>query len=1040
MNAMVWAIANLRTLGDFDAFVLGDRVWRSRASCDQAARMAAGLVAMDVAPGDRVLLWLPNGPELTMAWRAVLHAGAVAVLAHHDAPLRRIEDLAADTAPTAIVTSTSRLPPDAIVPTVRHRIQTEPDEERPGWRTIERMFTEHEPLAEPVPRLDRDVATIVYTSGTTGTPKGIVTRHGALTNLLKSRRRRFERWRRPVRNLAVLPMSSAFGSPALYEGLGRKSTLYFLDRFDPQRVLETIENRRIRSVVLVPTMCEAILAVPNASDFDLSSLHTVLCGGAQVTPDLMQRFREVFGIRILVAYGMSGIGGVSRLGSSSKPGSVGQLASGLKARVIDAEGREVPAGEVGELVIRRRGGSAVEYWNPDLSVTSLTDSEGWLRTGDLVRVDPDGEMYVAGRGDDLIIQGGHKIHARTVAELVERLAGIRECAVVGVPSDYFGQEAVACVALQDGARLTARDIIAHCKDNLEARAVPRSVWFVDALPRNESGKVMGHALLASIRAARGSVFDTDLVRRLANEPAATCSKVLQREVRRLLGEVVCATDRMDATSVATFRDMGLDSLGAVELVHGLSLAIGRPVPETLTYTHPTIDAACAFIQELLGFEPMAAHETSVAIPPPPAGAEAIRLEQFITAGDLDVARRAAPAPRPARDAQVVFLTGANGFLGRFLTLEILRRIPGEGGKLYCLVRAPNPTAALERLRTAYASDPNLLALFERLSSNGRLAVLGGDLTQPRFGLSEADYARLCGEVDCIVHNGAMVDHVLGFPELFAPNVLGTVEIIRLALEQRRKSINYVSTIAVASIAGKASSPAYTGVAAGYCSSKWASERLLKDLRGRIDIPVRIYRPSQILAHSEYRGQINVQDAFTRLFQGIITTALAPGSFYVGKRRRKDTPFDGLPVDVVARSIAVLSMAGDLDRPGWIEYHVVNPHREVDLDTIIDWVETAGYPLGRIEDYSAWYQAFRNRLSTLERSKRRQSLLPLIHAWKHPMRHAGARYDTTSLHGHLAQLAGRDASEDLADMPSINEPFVHKCLMDMCALGLIDPAR
>jgi fatty acid CoA ligase FadD9 len=188
--------------------------------------------------------------------------------------------------------------------------------------------------------------------------------------------------------------------------------------------------------------------------------------------------------------------------------------------------------------------------------------------------------------------------------------------------------------------------------------------------------------------------------------------------------------------------------------------------------------------------------------------------------------------------------------------------------------------------------------------------------------------------------------------------------------------------------------------------------------------VRIYRPSWIMAHREYPGQINTQDAFTRLLQGIVTTSLAPRSFYARGRSAAGAHHDGLPVDVVARSIAALAMAG-ADRPGSVGYHVVNPHRDVSLDAIVDWVKSAGYRVEQVDDYAAWFQAFRSRLGSLSRSRKLHSPLPLIHTWERPRGDAG--------------VLEHETAGALSEIPGINEAFIHKCLKDMCALGLIDPA-
>jgi fatty acid CoA ligase FadD9 len=1034
MNAMRWADRNLKTLGDFDAFVAGDRAWRSRAVHDQTVRMAAGLTAMGVAPGDRVLLCLPNGPELAISWRAVLWTGGIPVVAHHDSPSRRIEQLAAEVEPVAVVASATHAEAGIEAPTLRHHIHTGGEGELPGWASLARI-AERSALIEPVPRSDDDVAVVQYTSGSTGTPKGVVMRHGTLATTLRGLRKRFARWRQPVRHLSVLPMSSSAGSFSLFEGLGRRCTHYVLDRFDPEQVLEAIARHRIERTSLVPTMCEAILAVPNLQRFDVSSLRTVISSGAIVSADLIERFEAAFGIRLSVVYGMTGVGGVSQSSSDSKPGSVGRPFRDLRPKVVDPQGRTLAPGEVGELMLFTRKNKAVEYWNRDASPSTAADAEGWYRTGDLARFDADGEMYVVGRSDDLVIQGGHNIRGRSVAEVVERLAGVRECAVVGVPNDFLGQELVACVVLREGAELTAGDIIAHCRKHLEVLAVPTSVWFVEALPRNESGKVKSFELRDAITAARGAVHETGLVRRLAAAAPSDRHDLLRREVERILATVLREAGSLPVATEGTFHDMGLDSLGAVELTHVLSEAIGRPVPPTLTYSHPTVDAACTLLLQLMGWL-ASSRFASADRAMPETDIEQPRIEAFLSSAELDAARGLMSAHGHGGPAKSVLLTGANGFLGRFIALEVLSHLP-PGARLYCLVRSQSSSQSLARLRDALGSDSSFQRSVNTQLESGRLVMLAGDLTRPRFGLAEDVYEGLCGEVDCIIHNAALVDHVLGYRELFAPNVLGTVEIIRLALARQIKPINYVSTVAARQPDWKRSGHWRVEPAAGYAASKWASETLVSELHARCSVPVRIYRPSHIMAHSEAPGQINAEDTLTRLLHGIVTTALAPRSFYASGRSAEGAYYDGLPADTVARSIAALSIAGPIDRAGRAEYNIVNPHRDVSLDAIADWVQSAGYKVERIDDYDAWYPAFKSRLNSLGRTQRQRSLLPLIHAWKE-QRGAGAgqRYDTTSYSEHLAQIALEPAIE----APRITEAFIHKCLKDMQMLGLIGAAR
>lgn len=1021
MNAMASADRSLAALGDFDAFVLRGLTWRAKTIHDHAMRVAAGLCALGTLPGDRVLLWLPNSPELVIAWRAVLRAGGVPVVVHHDSPPARVEQLAAETRPAALIAAATHATAELDAATVRCKILAGSARAGDGWIELAHLAGTDPPLVTPVPRADDDIALLQYTSGSTGTPVGIITRHSALGARIRARRKRFPRWRRTVRVLSVLPMSGAMGSAALSEGLSRKCTHYLIDGFDPERVLKAIEQHKIERTALVPAMCQALLAVPDLHRFDLSSLRTVVCGGAVVPAALVERFQAAFGIRLEISYGMTGIGGVSFSTPRSKPGSAGRLAPHLRARIVDAQGRTLPAGEVGELWLSLNEKNAIEYWNRDGTAAADAVQDGWYRTGDLARIAADGDLWVVGRSDDLIIQGGHNVHAHAVAEIIERLPEVRECAVVGVPSDFLGQEVVACVALRAHAELSAEQILAHCRAHLDALAVPTAIRFVAALPRNESGKVRSPELRRAIAAARGIVRETGLVRKLRSAPPAERREILRQEIGRLVAALLAAAGRRPPAEGQSFHDMGLDSLAAVELTYALSDAIGRPVPATITYSHPTVDLVCGGLMALMGWATGPGAAPAAIEIAPRVDLANPQLDAFLTPAEL-AAAQALPAP-VAGPPKVLFLTGASGFLGRFIALDLLARLPPDG-RVYCLVRSANAAAARERLCDAFRLDPDLHTRIGRDLERGRLIVLAGDLTRPRLGLSEEDYDRLCDEVECIVHAGARVDHVLGDEALFAPNVLGTVEIVRLALARRIKPIDYVSTLATLRPERKRPDGASGQTADGYVRTKRASELLLKELHERCGVPVRVYRPCQIMAHRLAAGQINPEDTLTRLLHGIVTTGVAPKSFYAATPTRAF--YDGLPVDFVAQAIACLSMAGPY-WPQYAEFNIANPHREGSLDTITDWVRSAGHPVERIDDYRAWHAAFKSRLNALSRRQRERSLLPLIHAWENP-REAGARapYDMANTQQYLAQM----------EFPAVTEAFVHKCLDDMRRLNLI----
>ncbi len=361
--------------------------------------------------------------------------------------------------------------------------------------------------------------------------------------------------------------------------------------------------------------------------------------------------------------------------------------------------------------------------------------------------------------------------------------------------------------------------------------------------------------------------------------------------------------------------------------------------------------------------------------------------------------------------------------------------------MVALVRAPDDAGARERLAAAYVGvDPTLPARFAALAADGRLEVLAADLIAPRLGLSADRWERLAGEVDLIVHNGALVNHAFSYPQLFEPNVLGTVEIIRLALRSRVARVSFVSSVGVAAGLARTTPvrededaaslwrrrPIDSGYAVGYGTSKWADEILLRDLEARAGVPVAVFRCSMIMPPTAYIGQVNAGDFLTRLLHGVIVTGLAPRSFYA--EGSGPHHFDGLPVDFVARSIAAITQ--DDPRPGYGICHVVNGRASgPSLDTWIDWVKQAGYHVERIDDHATWWRRFREKLLALDPMEQHRSPLAILHQWERPLGPELA-FDNRRLLERLAAIAGPVA------IPDVDALFVEQYLKNMVYLGLI----
>jgi fatty acid CoA ligase FadD9 len=366
----------------------------------------------------------------------------------------------------------------------------------------------------------------------------------------------------------------------------------------------------------------------------------------------------------------------------------------------------------------------------------------------------------------------------------------------------------------------------------------------------------------------------------------------------------------------------------------------------------------------------------------------LTLDKFI---DAQTIATAPMLPGPSAQVRTVLLTGATGFLGRFLALEWLARLAPVDGKLICLVRAESNEDARRRLDKAFDSGDSKLSSHYRELAAEHLEVIVGDKSEANLGLDQQTWQRLADTVDMIVDSAAVVSHVLPYSELFGPNVFGTAELIRLALTTKVKPYTYVSTMGVPLLATppvleedpdiRVVNPTRKiddGYASGYNNSKWAGEVLLREANDLCGLPVAVFRCGMILTDTKYTGQLNLSDLFTRLMLSLASTGIAPYSFYEldadGNRQRAH--LDSLPVDFIAEAIATL---GAQVETGVETYHVLNPHDDgIGLDEYVDWLIEAGYPIQRVPDNREWLQRFETALRALPERQRQHSVLPLLH--------------------------------------------------------------
>jgi fatty acid CoA ligase FadD9 len=331
-------------------------------------------------------------------------------------------------------------------------------------------------------------------------------------------------------------------------------------------------------------------------------------------------------------------------------------------------------------------------------------------------------------------------------------------------------------------------------------------------------------------------------------------------------------------------------------------------------------------------------------------------------------------------------------------------------------------------------------------ADDHLEIVAGDIGEPQLGLDSATWDRLAHNVDQIIHPAALVNHVLPYSEEFGPNVVGTAEIIRLAITAQIKPVTYLSTVAVAmSVAAgdfvedgdirdvSPVRPVDSSYANGYANSKWAGEVLLRDAYDLCGLPVAVFRSDMILAHTRYAGQLNVPDAFTRLIQSLLVTGVAPRSFYEtdAEGRVQRAHYDGLPVDFVAESIIALAAKSS---DGYRSFDVMNPYDDgVSLDTFVDWLIEAGHPIARIEDHDDWLHRFETALTALPDAQRRHSVLPLLDAYHKPERPILGAIAPADVFRAAVRAAGVGAE---GDIPHITQSLIGKYVSDLQRLDLL----
>jgi long-chain acyl-CoA synthetase len=473
-----------------------------------ANQVAGGLARLGIQKGDHVALGCPNLPYFPIVYYGILKAGAVVVPLNVLLKPREIAYHLQDSQARAYFCceGTEMLPMGQMgweafnqVEGCEHFVLMTANPAGPspiaGAKTLGALMAGNPPTFSTVQTASEDTAVILYTSGTTGRPKGAELTHSNMVMNARLADNMYQRAEHDV-SLIALPLFHSFGQTVqMNSGFYSGATLTLVPRFDPDTVLATMERDQVTIFCGVPTMYWSLLNHPGSARYDLGKIaaRLRLCasGGAAMPVEVMRAFEEQFQVTILEGYGLSEtspVASFNRADRVRKPGSVGIPVWGVEIAILDAMDRPAPQGELGEIVIRGHNVMKGYFNKPEANADALRG--GWFHTGDIGRIDEDGYIYIVDRVKDMIIRGGFNVYPREVEEVLVSHPAVSLAAVVGVPDEQYGEEVKAFIVPRADATVNAEELIAWSKETMADYKYPRLIEFRDTLPMNATGKIL----------------------------------------------------------------------------------------------------------------------------------------------------------------------------------------------------------------------------------------------------------------------------------------------------------------------------------------------------------------------------------------------------------------------------------------------------------------------------------------------------------------------------------------------------------------------
>ena len=493
MNLVTLADENLRNFGEYPFIIFKRATFTNKQMINQANGLADGLKRLGVKKGDNVVVMLPNCPEVLISYQGILRRGAIIVPLIPLLSGKELNHILGNCEATAMITTCEIFQNnESMLRTIKPlKNVILVDENTPAgtfpFRTLIRNHSE----ARDLPAIDEgDLAVILYTAGTTSTPKGVMLTHRNLYSNAINAAIAHGTKKTDV-TLVALPLSHSFGITTMNKAYKYGNLHVLMRKFQVEEAFKWIEQYKVTDMPGVPAMFMMMLNSPEATRYDLSSLKNCLSAGAPFPLAHMAEFQQKFNCKVFEAYGLSEASPAVSTNyheRPTKPGSIGQPMPEVEIRIVDDHSEDVPTGTVGELLVKGPNVSSGYYKLPE--ETARTFINGWLHTGDMARLDEDGYMYLVERKKDLILRGGFSIYPRDIEEILHKHPAIQDAVAIGVPDPILGEEIKVYVVVKEGMTAIAAEILQYCQSNLAKYKCPKFVEFTKSVPRNPMGKIL----------------------------------------------------------------------------------------------------------------------------------------------------------------------------------------------------------------------------------------------------------------------------------------------------------------------------------------------------------------------------------------------------------------------------------------------------------------------------------------------------------------------------------------------------------------------